>query len=147
MRTWAEALPYFKRSELACKGSGVVLLDIRFAVALPQLRQEWGEILHPTSVCRTPEHNKASGGKSDSLHLTVNNHRPSWGTMAADMSWRNWSTDKKLRFARLALKMGWSVGLHDGFVHVDWRTAAGMPRACFVYGTWSWAFSPDDVTP
>lgn len=144
--TWADAIPFFSRRELACKGSGVLLLDIRFAIALPVLRQAWGRALTPTSVCRTPAHNVAERGHPNSWHLTENPERPSHGCMAADLHWRSWSTEKQLRFAQLAWRLGWAVGLHDGFIHVDRRgDCAGWAPTVFLYGTWSGPFTPDDV--
>jgi hypothetical protein len=143
---WTDALPYFTRKELACKGSGVIKLDMRFAAALPDLRRAWGEPLHPTSVCRTPAHNLAEGGASGSWHLTENPERPSHGCMAADIRWRDWPTEKKMAFARRAYKMGWAVGLHDGFCHIDRRgDCDGWRKTVFIYGTWSGAFSKEDV--
>jgi len=142
---WTEALPYFPKHELACRSTGIIKLDLRFAAALPALRMAAGRSLTPTSVCRTPAHNKASGGHPNSLHLTENPVRNTNGTMAADLAWRMWPTDEKLAFARLAWKMGWAVGLHDGFIHVDRRAEIGLPQSVFLYGTWSNAFSPEAV--
>ena len=142
---WDQAIPFFTRSELACKGTGVIKLDRRFAVRLPQLRIEWGDALYPTSVCRTPEHNESVGGHKRSLHLTDNPVHDTDGCMAADVSWRNWSTERKLRFARLAWSLGWSVGLHDSFCHIDRRKDAGLAQASFLYGQWSDQFTPDAV--
>lgn len=145
---WAEALPYFTRSELSCKGSGTIVMDLRFAAALPALRLEWGGPLHPTSVCRTPAHNKSVSGHPRSLHLTENPHWPTNGTMAADIAWREWTTENKLSFARLAYSMGWSIGLHDGFCHIDRRAdlkLPELPQAVFLYGQWSRPFETYDV--
>lgn len=142
---WAEELPYFRRSELACKGSGIIKMDQRFASALPYLRESWGRSLVPSSVCRSPDHNVAVGGHYASWHLTDNPERPSNGCMAADIMWRMWSRDEKLQFARHAYKLGWTIGLHDGFVHVDWRNACpGWRKTVFLYGTWN-GFSPEEV--
>jgi len=146
MRSWTSPLPFFPAHELACKGSGEILLDIHFAVALPALRMEWGGPLTPTSVCRTPAHNKNVGGHPRSMHLTVNPARKTAGCMAADIAWRDWKSETQLRFAKLARKMGWSVGLHDGFCHIDRRADIGMAKNVFLYGTWSGAFTVDDVT-
>ena len=150
---WTDSLPYFPRHELACKGTGVICLDIRFAVALPALRQKWTQPLTPTSVCRTPEHNRAindgKGGHPNSLHLTKNPKWPTSGTMAADIAWRTWADERKLAFAKLAYHMGWSVGLNDGFCHIDRRgdlALINLPQAVFVYGgQWSGRFNPHDV--
>lgn len=36
------AIPFFPEHELACKGTGVIKLDPRFAEELPKLREAWG---------------------------------------------------------------------------------------------------------
>ena len=136
MNSWKEALPFFPRHELACKGTGVVLMDLRFAAALPALRLAWGRPLTPTSVCRTPAHNVAERGHPTSMHLTENPVRGTNGTMAADLYWSNWPDDRKLEFARLAHRMDWSVGLHSTFCHVDLRHLVGLEQRVFLYGKW-----------
>lgn len=142
LRSWHGPLPYFGISELACKGSSFVQLDLRFAAALPALRQAWGNPLTPTSVCRTPEHNASVGGHPRSLHLTDNHHHPTHGCMAADLVW----PDDRLAFARLAWRMGWAVGLHDSFIHVDRRADIGLNKRVFLYGgTWSAPFNREDI--
>lgn len=143
---WTSALPYFSERELACKGTGIIKLDLRFAAGLPALRVAWGRPLTPTSVCRAPAHNVAVGGHPNSLHMTENPDRNTHGTMAADIAWRDWSRDRRLQFARLAYRHGFSVGLHSGFAHVDLRIHVGLPQAVFLYGEWDNPFSPDDVT-
>lgn len=150
---WTDALPYFPRHELDCKGSrdggpgtGVIQLDIRMATALPYLREQWGRALSPTSVCRTPSHNESVGGHPRSLHLTDNPAHPTArGTLAADLGWRGWPTADQLDLARLAWELGWAVGLHDGFVHVDRRREIGLQQTVFLYGTWTGAFGPEEV--
>lgn len=139
------AIDFFPEHELACKGTGVIKLNPDFAEALVKLRTEYGRPLSPTSVCRTPEHNTKVGGHPRSLHLTENPVHNTNGTCAIDIAWRTWSTERKLEFAQLAYKRGWSVGLHDGFIHLDWRQVAGLPQACFLYGTWSNDFTISDV--
>lgn len=146
MSSWTEAIPYFPKSQLACKGSGVVKLDIRFAVMLPLLRLRWGKVLTPSSVCRTPAHNAAEKGHPNSLHLTENPKHNTDGTAAADIRWADWGASEQLRFARLAYSLGFSVGLHRSFCHIDLRSIAGLPQAVFLYGTWTNAFSPNDVS-
>jgi hypothetical protein len=146
MAHWDDALPYFPKAELACRGSGVVRLDLRFAAALPALRAEWGRSLVPTSVCRAPAHNAKVGGHPRSLHLTENaGHPAAAGTMAADLSWRNWTRDAQLQLARLAWGMGWAVGLHDAFIHIDRRADIGVAKAVFLYGQWSGPFQREDI--
>lgn len=137
---------FFPATELACKGSGIIRLDPRFAEALVQLREGWGAPLSPTSVCRSPQHNAAVRGHPRSLHLTDNPARGGFGTLAADLRWRGWSPIEQLRLARLAWSTGWAVGLHDGFIHVDLRRVVGLQPAVFLYGEWSNAFGVEDVT-
>lgn len=148
MLTWTTALPYFSPSELECNGAGIIMLDYRFAAALPELRRAWGSPLSPTSVCRTPGHNTVVGGHPRSLHLTLNPVWPTWGSMAADITWRGWPARMKLDFAHMAWSTGWSVGLHDGFCHIDRRgdmTVKALPKSCFLYGSWTGDFNPADV--
>lgn len=144
--TWTDALPYFPRHELACKGTGIILLDARFAAALPHLRMMWGKPLTPTSVCRTPAHNTAVGGHKTSMHLTENPARGTNGTMAADLAWGPWPPEQQLAFARLAWSLGWAVGLHDSFIHVDRRSEVRLRPQVFVYGQWTGGFNAEQVT-
>lgn len=149
MKIWTEALPFFPKQELACSHCGLVHLDIRFAVALPSLRNAAGKALYATSVTRCPRHNKNVGGHPHSMHLTENPKWPTWGAMAADIAWRRWPLRAKLDFAQLAFRHGWSVGLHDGFCHVDRRAdleQSNLPQAVFIYGQWSGGFDAADVT-
>ncbi|RNF52982.1 hypothetical protein EBI00_02460 [Marinomonas hwangdonensis] len=139
-------IPFFSKTELECKGSGVVKLDPHFAIMLPALRLLWGHPLSPSSVCRTPEHNAKVGGHPRSLHLTENPTHNTKGCAAADIRWRNWDDERKLAFARLAYSLGFSVGLHDGFCHVDWRQSANLEQSCFLYGAWSGSFYTNEVT-
>lgn len=144
---WNRELPYFAETELRCQcGCGQLRLDIHFAAALPALRLAWGGPLIPNSVSRCREHNNAIPGHPRSLHLIDNPVHETDGAAAADITWRNWPIQTKLRFARLAWSMGWSVGLHDGFCHVDRRADVGLAQSVFLYGDWSGDFGPDDVT-
>lgn len=133
MTTWTRALPCFPASELACKGTGLVLLDVRFAVALPALRLKWGKPLTLTSCCRTPEHNAKVKGHPRSLHLTAPFHAGANGTMAADIDWSSWTIQEKREFVTLAASFGWSVGRALSFVHVDRRADIGLVRTDYNY--------------
>lgn len=144
------AIEFFSEAELRCKGSGVIQLDPRFASALVELRKAWGKSLSVNSVCRSPEHNAAIKGNPNSLHMTVNPKWPTLGTMAADINWRNWALDEQLRFARFAWRRGWSVGLHNGFCHIDRRAdlkLKELPQACFLYGEWDNQFTIEQIYP
>ena len=155
---WTDPLPYFPRNELECRGTreldeegeqipgtGVILLDGRFAALLPALRQRWGGPLSPTSVCRTPAHNIAEKGHPRSLHLTKNPVHPTNGCMAADLYWRTWNPAKKLEFCRMAFRSGWSIGLNATFVHIDLRELIGLNRGVFEYSNWDHQFNKEDI--
>jgi len=142
------AIEFFSEAELRCKGSGVIKLDPRFAQALPELRRAWGKPLTANSVCRTPEHNKKVGGNLSSLHLTQNAKWPTLGTMAIDIGWRDWSRETRIAFCKLAWSMGWSVGLHNAFVHLDRRAdlgVVGLNQAVFIYGAWDNSFGRAEI--
>lgn len=62
-----------------------------------------------------------------------------------DVRWRGVPVAEQLAFARLAWSMGWAVGLHDGFCHIDRRGDHGMARSVFLYGTWGGRFGPAEV--
>jgi hypothetical protein len=143
--SWHEELPYFSRSELACRCCGEIRLDMRFAVELPWLRKVAGRPLPLTSVCRCPAHNASVGGHLRSLHLTENPVHPSHGAMAADISTHGWSLDEKAEFAAMAYEFGWSVGLHPDFIHIDLRIALPLPQGVFTYRGWD-GFPPGLVT-
>lgn len=133
MNVWRDALLYFPAEELRCKGSGELILDLRFAIALPALRQAWGRPLTLTSCCRSPAHNTAIKGHPRSLHLTVPHHNAATGTMAADIDWSGWSMQDRRAFDTLARSMGWSVGRALSFVHVDRRADIGLVRTEYNY--------------
>lgn len=142
---WTSGLPYFPESELRCQGSGQLILDRRFAATLPMLRERWGRPLTPTSVCRSPDHNKAEGGHWRSMHLTANaGHAGIFGTAAADLYWGDWSREDQVQLYRLALSLGLSCGLHPTFLHVDLRRVIGYPVVTFHYPSWDRRF-PDQT--
>jgi hypothetical protein len=150
MKPVTTAIPYLSASELACKGTGIIKLDPRFVSAWPVLREAWGSPITPNSVCRSPEHNKKEGGNPNSLHMTENPKWPTLGAMALDARWRGWTVFNQLRFARLAYSLGWSVGLHNGFCHIDRRADLGiaeLTQKVFLYGEWDGRFKPSDITP
>jgi hypothetical protein len=44
--------------------------------------------------------------------------------------------------------MGWAIGLHNGFCHVDRRADLGLPnlpQSVFLYGEWANNFNRDDI--
>ena len=127
------AIPYFSEDELKCKGTGVIKIDPRFASKLIDLRKCWGKPLVPSSVCRTPEHNKAVGGHPRSLHLTENPAWDTFGTAAIDIKWSGWPHVNQQAFAQLAREKGFRVGLNNSFCHLDIGHEVGIKKGVFLY--------------
>jgi hypothetical protein len=148
MKPVTTAIEFFSEKELACKGTGIIQLDPRFATALVEFRKAWGRPITANSVCRTPEHNKNVKGHPRSLHLTKNPTWLTYGTMAIDCGWNNWQVEEQLKFAQLAWSMGWAVGLHNSFCHIDRRAdlkLPSLPQNVFIYGSWNNRFNSQDV--
>jgi hypothetical protein len=145
MKPVTTSIEFFSKKELACKGTGIIKLDPRFAEALIELRKAWNKPIIPTSVCRTPAHNSKVGGHPNSLHLTDNPKWKSVGTMAIDCRWAGWSLHEQRTFAQLAWVLGWTVGLNITFCHLDRRIDIGLPQRVFMYGNWDNRFKPESV--
>ena len=137
MGVWTEALPYFSARELRCPLTETISLNMRFAVLLPALRVRVGHPLACSSVCRSTEHNVAVGGHPRSLHLMDNPVHPTEGTMAADVLWWDWSQSRRSSFANVAWSLGWSLGLHPDFVHIDRRADIGLGQNAYTYADWT----------
>ncbi len=130
---WTDPVPHFSRQELE-DPSGALVLDSRFAIALPYLRLQVGHPMRLTSCCRTRERNLQVGGHPRSLHVCDRPYRTlALGCMACDVSTWGWSSDKRDRFCSMAAELGWSVGVASIFVHLDRRVDIGLPRADFEY--------------
>ena len=123
--------PYFSRDELECKGTGYLALSPGFLGELVWLRKIFDKPMIVTSCCRTPEHNNKVGGNPRSLHLTVNPHWDTSGTLAIDILTKDEEYREEL--IRLARELGWSIGHGKGFLHLDKRTHIGLPRTDFDY--------------
>jgi uncharacterized protein YcbK (DUF882 family) len=61
--------PHFRPRELACKGTGKLLIQRRALDALQALRRDVGKPLVISSAYRSPEHNAKVGGAKDSRHM------------------------------------------------------------------------------
>lgn len=75
--------PNFTPAELACKGTGKVMIDPQALDRLQALRDMLGAPIYLTSAYRSPKHNKAVGGVKGSLHkqaraydVKMHNHCP-----------------------------------------------------------------------
>lgn len=72
--------PNFTPKEMACKGTGSILINRLHMDRLQAFRTEMGEPFHINSAYRSPSHNRRVGGARKSLHLKA---------VATDISQRN----------------------------------------------------------
>lgn len=124
----------FSKRELACRHCGKGRLAPGFAEHLKELRLALGLAMHPTSVCRCAEHNKAERGHPRSLHVFDEPYHPTEGSCALDV--RTYDKDEayRERLITLARELGWSIGFARTFVHLDRRSDyTHLPRHEFYY--------------
>ncbi|MCC5809898.1 MAG: hypothetical protein JJU06_05945 [Ectothiorhodospiraceae bacterium] len=122
----------FTKDELRCKGSGMLRLAPGFADELKALRVTLNEPMVINSACRSDAHNRAVGGHPRSLHVCDATYWPTGGCCAIDV--RTTDAAYRARIIRLALNMGWSVGLHAAFVHLDRRSDyTSLEQSVFPY--------------
>lgn len=127
---------YFSNTELGCKHCGLIALDPTFAHMLVALRIVFNKPMNPTSICRCPVHNKAVGGASQSLHLTTPAFPQVKGTAAIDVNYSGQPNPTQYRndLARLAWRMGFRIGYHKTFLHLDSAAHLGaLPKSIFSY--------------
>ena len=60
---------FFKPNEIACKGTGSILIHVEALMALDQLRIALGAPIYLSSAYRSPYHNSVVGGAPLSSHL------------------------------------------------------------------------------
>src|SRR5690606_38204300 len=101
--------PHFVLVEFACRdGSDEVLVHPALVQLLEAIRAEAGGPIHINSAYRTPAHNRAVGGASQSRHV--------WG-MAADITCRA-RTNAEVYEIAARLDPG-GLGRYHAFTHVD----------------------------
>jgi uncharacterized protein YcbK (DUF882 family) len=100
----------FSPKEIACKGTGKLLVDERSMDMLQELRDAIGKPLFVNSGYRSPEHNRKVKGAPNSFHLRGR---------AFDISNKRHSVDT---LVSTALSIGFmGVGYYNTFVHLDTR--------------------------
>ena len=104
--------PNFSPAEMACRGTGKLKIDTDAMSRLQKLRTELGIPINVVSAYRSPEHNKAVGGKSNSAHMLA---------AAFDVSMAN---HDPVKFVEAARRAGFSgIGRYpargQNFIHVD----------------------------
>lgn len=106
---------YFTPAEIACRGTGKLLVDEEAMNALQKARELMGKPFVINSAYRSPEHNKRIGGAPLSRHVKG---------QAFDIATRR---NGKLLFDRkelfqACLKAGFrGFGFYENFLHVDTR--------------------------
>lgn len=102
--------PNFSPRELACKGTGQILVKDEAIAKLQQLRDALGKPLLITSAYRSPEHNRKVGGAKNSYHMQG---------VAFDVRMDN---QDPLEFEIAAREVGFrGIGYYpkQGFMHID----------------------------
>lgn len=118
---------YLKAYEVQDKLTGRIKTSQVFLDSFDLLRVSWGWPIHPTSFCRSTEHNKAEDGHPNSLHLMDNPKHDTLGTIALDV------TATSSFFRGMAWKLGWSIGHGKTFTHIDRRVDIGLRQTNFYY--------------
>ena len=104
--TW----PSFSPREMACKGTGKLIIDTDAMDDLQSLRDMLGKPLIITSAYRSPEHNKRVGGAKRSKHLEG---------IAFDVRMDNHDPHTFEAAARAAGFTGFGYYPKSGFMHID----------------------------
>lgn len=100
----------FKLSEFTCKcGCGKDDISLELVGEVQKIRELYGKPIRITSGLRCIDHNRNSGGRDNSAHLSG---------LAADIGWDN-VTDRH-RLLTIIIGMGWRrIGIAKSFVHID----------------------------
>lgn len=106
----------FSPREVACKGTGKLIIDTEAMGKLQALRTNLGKPLVLTSAYRSPEHNKRVGGAKASKHMEG---------IAFDVRMENHDPQAFEAAARAVGFTGFGYYPRSGFMHID--TAA--PRS------------------
>jgi zinc D-Ala-D-Ala carboxypeptidase len=106
--------PSFSPREIACKGTGRLVVDDQALDKLQALRDRLGKPLILTSAYRSPEHNKRVGGAKNSRHMQGD---------AFDVMMTNHDPQSFEAAARAVGFTGFGYYPKSGFMHVDTGSA------------------------
>lgn len=129
LQEFKERWPDFHPKEIACRGTGRVAFNFEAMDKLQALRKLRGRPLILNSAYRSPEHNKAVGGATNSEHLRAE---------AFDVQMSNHDPAEYERDARAVGFRGFGFYVKQNFIHADigrareWgarfpRTVTGLP--------------------
>lgn len=100
----------FTPKEIACRGTGKLLVHAESLDKLQSLRTHIGKPFFINSAYRSPEHNESVDGATNSMHLRG---------QAFDISLSN--QDRQILFQE-ALSFGFNgIGQYPNFMHIDTR--------------------------
>lgn len=102
--------PDFSPAEIACRGTGKLLVNEDALDLLQALRRALGRPMIVNSGYRSPEHNKRVGGAPKSMHLEGR---------AFDISMANHDPAEFIKAAKAAGFTGFGTYPRSGFVHID----------------------------
>ncbi|EEW24060.1 YcbK family protein [Rhodobacter ferrooxidans] len=102
--------PSFSPAEIACRGTGALMINTEALDKLQTLRNRLGKPLIVLSAYRSPAHNKAVGGAPASKHML--------GT-AFDISMANHDPAQFAAAARAVGFLGFGTYPRSGFLHID----------------------------
>lgn len=102
--------PNFSPREMACKGTGRLMVNAEAMNKLQTLREAVGRPLLVTSAYRSPEHNAKVGGAKNSLHMEAR---------AFDIRMDNHDPAEFEAAAREAGFSGFGYYPKQGFMHID----------------------------
>ena len=130
----SSAVDYFPKSELACPCCGTIRIAKGFMDLVQLLRSETHPFLIIScSRCQRHNQSKGVGGHESSLHL-LDNPKHLTPTIACDVSMYRWPEPKKQKFYKAAKALGFSIGVKENSIHLDFRELVGLPRITFKYG-------------
>ena len=135
LESWNHRWPNFPPHEMACRGTGMIVVQAEFMDQLQALRNALAEPMHITSGCRSAAHNARIGGKANSFHICDEDpaERGQVGCLAVDVATPDGSYRGDLFEA--AWSMDWSVGWNSvkKFLHLDQRTMVAWRKTSFDY--------------
>ena len=102
--------PNFSPAEIACRGTGKLLINAAALDKLQALRDRLGKPLIVRSAYRSPEHNRAVGGAARSKHMDG---------AAFDIAMVNHDPAAFEAAARAVGFLGFGFYPRSGFIHVD----------------------------
>ena len=102
--------PNFSPAEIACRGTGKLLINGPALDKLQMLRERLGKPLIVRSAYRSPEHNRAVGGATRSKHMKG---------AAFDIAMSNHNPKTFEAAARAVGFLGFGFYPRSGFMHVD----------------------------